>query len=102
MPHTNVASKIDLAPHGYAPGSGLFYCIDCNADSPEVGHKHSSRCATHALRAKRVTELMGINDDLEDAIPAPSVMPMPGRAWTVLALAALCWLGIGLGIKALI
>lgn len=44
--------KIDLAPWGYAPGRTLYYCCDCNNEGPEQGHRHATRCATHALEAR--------------------------------------------------
>lgn len=51
--------KIDLAPWGYAPGDHLVTCIDCNEVDPldalHVMHRHSTRCATHALKGRQAS-----------------------------------------------
>lgn len=38
----------DLAPWGYAPGSGLFRCRDCFGQAYKIGHRFSTRCPDHA------------------------------------------------------
>jgi hypothetical protein len=62
--------QIDLAPWGYAPGMTLFYCCDCHSDGPEQGHRHSTRCSTHALEARmrdiRMYEASPIDHDTVD------------------------------------
>jgi hypothetical protein len=54
----NDANKIDLAPWGYAPGSSIITCTDCQRTGAEdramfIGHKHGYRCAQHALEARQ-------------------------------------------------
>ena len=54
----NAVNKIDLAPWGYAPGSSIITCADCQRtksadDCLHIGHKHGYRCATHALEARQ-------------------------------------------------
>lgn len=50
------ASKIDLAPWGFAPGDYIFTCRDCTQEYPlddlHFGHRHATRCAKHALGAR--------------------------------------------------
>lgn len=54
---TQATQKIDLAPWGYAPGDYFFTCFDCTKAHPlddlHIGHKHSTRCAKHALEARQ-------------------------------------------------
>lgn len=54
----DVATKVDLAPWGYAPGSSIVTCTDCarihdQEHAMYVGHKHGYRCAQHALEARQ-------------------------------------------------
>ena len=59
----NEADKIDLAPWGYAPGTGFYYCTDCQ-DGPDQGHRHNTRCAKHALEA-RLNDIRALDGDGE-------------------------------------
>jgi hypothetical protein len=93
--------KEDLAPFGYAPGSSLFYCTDCNRDDPEVGHKHATRCVQHALEFKlaqvRSGEAFQLPVDVQVA-----VLSLRTKVLTVVGLCAFLWLLIATGISALI
>lgn len=93
--------KEDLAPFGYAPGSSLFYCTDCNRDDPEVGHKHATRCVQHALQFKLAQVRSGEAFEIPTDV-AVAVLSMRTRVLTIVGLSTILWLIIATGIAALI